>query len=442
MIDTAKSPSAEADGKKIFAFTDKLDVINRWFHIEREAETVKTLSQFRDPNPKLDSDARRRCYQMGQDWSVCRQIGHDLRDPLRLELTSSQYRGVNSNANLVIATSTLEVGFNDPEVGTVVQHKAPRSLASFLQRKGRAGRTRQMRPWMVVVTSAYGRDRWAFQHTENLFNPHLESINLPLDNYYVRKIQATYALMDWLAFVLKYEKGHHNADVWDLLSSDDKGRYKQLQRSRWAIRELLEEVLSGARREHLQEYLQCALGIQDREIVLMLLWGEPRSLLFEVIPTLLRQLESNWQSIRNGVQTLWTDNISSQPMPDLVPPNLFSDLNLPELLLRIPDKPPNSKVQNDPTSLMRTDEYMPLLQALNEFAPGHVSKRYSRKHLIKESHWLELPEEAQLSRGMLPLQYLKIERFEVPKAFMVDDIGYQVYQPRSFTLGLVPDSVK
>jgi hypothetical protein len=442
ILDSAKSPSAGAYGKKIFAFTDKLDVINRWYHIEREAETIKTLSQFRDQNPKLDSDARRRCYQMGQDWSVCKQIGHDLRAPLRLELTSSQYRGVNSNANLVIATSTLEVGFNDPEVGVVVQHKAPRSLASFLQRKGRSGRTRQMRPWMVVVTSAYGRDRWAFQHTENLFNPHLESINLPLDNYYVRKIQATYALMDWLAFVLKHEKGYHDADVWDLLSSDDKGRDRRLYRLRSSVRELLEGVLHGARREHLQEYLRCALGIQERETVLSLLWGEPRSLLFEVIPTLLRQLESDWQCVRYGVRELWADNISPYPMPDFVPPNLFSDLNLPELLLRIPDKPPNSKAQNDPTAIMRKDEYMPLLQALNEFAPGHVSKRYSRKHLIKEAHWLELPEEAQLSRGMLPLQYLKMDRFEVPKVLTVNDIEYQVFQPRAYTLGLVPENVK
>ncbi len=442
ILDPAKSPSAGTYGKKIFAFTDKLDVINRWYHIEREAETIKTLSQFRDQNPKLNSDARRRCYQMGQDWSVCKQIGHDLRAPLRLELTSSQYRGVNSNANLVIATSTLEVGFNDPEVGVVVQHKAPRSLASFLQRKGRSGRTRQMRPWMVVVTSAYGRDRWAFQHTENLFNPHLESINLPLDNYYVRKIQATYALMDWLAFVLKHEKGYHDADVWDLLSSDDKGRDRRLYRLRSSVRELLEGILHGARREHLQEYLRCALGIQERETVLSLLWGEPRSLLFEVIPTLLRQLESNWQCVRYGVRELWADNISPYPMPDFVPPNLFSDLNLPELLLRIPDKPPNSKAQNDPTAIMRKDEYMPLLQVLNEFAPGHVSKRYSRKHFIKEAHWLELPEEAQLSRGMLPLQYLKMDRFEVPKVLTVNDIEYQVFQPRAYTLGLVPENVK
>lgn len=442
MLDPAKSPSEGAYGKKIFAFTDKLDVINRWYHIEQEAETSKTLSQFRDRNPMLTSDARRRCYQMGQDWSVCTQIGHDLRAPLRLELTSSQYRGVNSHANLVIATSTLEVGFNDPEVGMVVQHKAPRSLASFLQRKGRAGRTREMRPWMVVVTSAYGRDRWAFQHTENLFSPHLENIHLPLDNYYVRKIQATYALMDWLAFVLKHEKHYQNVDVWDLLSSDDTGRDGHLQRSRRAIRDLLEGVLLGTRREHLQEYLRCALDIQDKETVISLLWGEPRSLLFEVIPTLLRQLESSWQCVKRGVAKLWADNISAHPMPDFVPSNLFSDLNLPELLLHIPDTPPKSKAQNAPTTLMRTDEYMPLLQALKEFAPGHVSKRYSRKHLIKEAHWLELPEEAQLSRGMLPLQYLKMERFEVPKVLTVDDIEYQVYQPRAYTLGLVPENVK
>lgn len=442
ILDPAKSPSEGAYGKKIFAFTDKLDVINRWYHIEQEAETRKTLSQFRDQNPKLGSDARRICYQTGQDWLICKHIGHDLRAPLRLELTSSQYRGVNSNANLVIATSTLEVGFNDPEVGVVVQHKAPRSLASFLQRKGRSGRIRQMRPWMVVVTSAYGRDRWAFQHNENLFSPHLESINLPLENYYVRKIQATYALMDWLAFVLKREQGYSNADVWDLLSSDDKGRDGQLQKLRRAIRELLEGVLRGTQRKHLQEYLYHALGIQDKETVLSLLWGEPRSLLFEVIPTLLRQLESNWQRVNNGTVESWADNITSHPMPDFVPPNLFSDLNLPELLLHIPDKPSNDKAQNAQAPIMRKDEYMPLLQALNEFAPGHVSKRYSRKHLIREAHWLELPEEAQLSRGMLPLQYLKLERFEIPKLLIVDDIEYQIYQPRAYTLGLVPENVK
>jgi hypothetical protein len=40
--------------------------------------------------------------------------------------------------------------------GVVVQHKAPRDIASFLQRKGRAGRTRHMRPWTLEpITLSY-----------------------------------------------------------------------------------------------------------------------------------------------------------------------------------------------------------------------------------------------------------------------------------------------
>ena len=54
---------------------------------------------------------------------------------------------VNQTANIVVATAALEVGFNDPHVGAVIQHKAPRGMAAFLQRKGRAGRdTRRCDP--------------------------------------------------------------------------------------------------------------------------------------------------------------------------------------------------------------------------------------------------------------------------------------------------------
>ena len=53
--------------------------------------------------------------------------------------------GVGAGLDIVVATASLEVGFNDPKVGAVIQHKAPRDVAQFLQRKGRAGRSRQMR---------------------------------------------------------------------------------------------------------------------------------------------------------------------------------------------------------------------------------------------------------------------------------------------------------
>ena len=84
-----------------------------------------------------------------------------------------------------MATAALEVGFNDPLVGAVIQHKAPRGMASFLQRKGRAGRDRAMRPITLTVLSDYGRDRAFYQAYEHLFDPSLEPQHLPIRNPYV-----------------------------------------------------------------------------------------------------------------------------------------------------------------------------------------------------------------------------------------------------------------
>jgi hypothetical protein len=69
----------------------------------------------------------------GQIWELCTSIGHNLNTSLRISGCSSQRPGINSSSDLVIATSSLEVGFDDPEVGAVVHHKRPSSMASFVQ---------------------------------------------------------------------------------------------------------------------------------------------------------------------------------------------------------------------------------------------------------------------------------------------------------------------
>ena len=117
---------------------------------------------------------------------------------LDIKRVSSQDRGVDPNADVIVATAALEVGFDDPSVGAVVQHKAPRGLASFLQRKGRGGRTRGMRPWTVVVLSDYGRDRMAYQGYDVLFDPELPARSLPLQNRYITRMQAVFAAIDYL----------------------------------------------------------------------------------------------------------------------------------------------------------------------------------------------------------------------------------------------------
>ena len=85
------------------------------------------------------------------------------------------------------------------KVGAVVQHKAPHQLANFVQRKGRAGRSPEMRPWTVTILSDFGRDRLIYQSYDRLFDPVLRSFTLPVNNRYVLRMQAGFAMLDWLA---------------------------------------------------------------------------------------------------------------------------------------------------------------------------------------------------------------------------------------------------
>ena len=168
--------SAGVIGKRVFAFSDKVGpyqpLVSYRARSRKPTRTIQPASICAAGVP----EHRTTRYTFGQHWWFIAQIHQSpdvLTTGLQVDITSSQYAGVNPHADLVIASSTLEVGYNDPLVGAIIQHKTPVNRATFLQRKGRAGRPRAMRPWMVLVTSAYGFDRWAFQHAETLFDPTL-----------------------------------------------------------------------------------------------------------------------------------------------------------------------------------------------------------------------------------------------------------------------------
>ena len=428
-----RSISLGAYGQRMFAFTDKLDVINRWYQSMYDAESNKHLSQYRQSLAEgLPPIVLRR--EQGQVWEICERLGHELTQPLPMSRTTSQDPGVSANTSLVIATSTLEVGFNDARVGAVLQHKAPRSMASFLQRKGRAGRVRGMRPWTLVATSAYGRDRWAFQHAEALFNPILPPIDLPVENYYVRKIQAAYALLDWAAY--KLGETNQNVYVWQLLSSSsnsDRSSYHRENRAR--LRNLLLDVLVGGQRADFERYLQRALQMDPGDPAFHnLLWGEPRALYYEVIPTLLRQLETNWRKLTSLGEEGWGDYTAAYPMPDFVPSTLFGDLNLPEVQLRLPSAGTGAS-END----IRP---MPIAQAIAEFAPGRANKRFVTQYHRDVAHWMALPDAAQMTRGILNLAFLDIVFDEVPMCVDHQGVEYKVYRPRIYTLNELPKTIR
>jgi len=439
------SISGGAYGQRVFAFSDKLDVINRWYHIEKEVEnpTEPYSSYLLVERNAPDAQAR---YDQGQNWYFIPLIHGDptiLTSGLRLDITSSQYGGVDNRANLVIASSTLEVGYNDPTVGAIIQHKTPFSRAAFIQRKGRAGRTRSMRPWTVLVTSAYGHDRWAFQHAEHLFDPLLPALDLPLENYYVQKIQAAFALLDWLASQLAsiYPK----VNVWQLLSSHASARDPALDAPRRQLATILLRLLEDeTMRASLKEYLVAALELGERSsyIADTLLWGEPRPLLLEVVPSALRQLETNWQRTTEGDDgtwqvARWDDSIADRPLPDYVPAALFSDLKSPDVVIRVPER----WVEAGEKPVIRAEETLSLALALSEFVPGKVNKRFARKDKIRESHWFEIPEHSYAAR-YIELADLAASYDPAPIGAVLAGEPYDVYCPRALTLSTVPSYIR
>ena len=404
-------------GWRSFVFSDQLDSVTRLFKKARDAEgrwpdSGRPNMQFA-PNGGL---ARLRAsrknaarYSGGQDWDFLESvIGHDLSNRLSIARTTSSDRGVDPDSEVIVATAALEVGYDDPAVGVIIQHKAPRDIAAFLQRKGRAGRTRGMRPWTVVVLSDYGRDRVCYQAYDQLFDPELPPRNLPIRNRYVQRIQATYVLLEYLS--QEQPHGSPGGSVWmdltgprpnsvppdenalEALWASKAGRLPLQQAERHALhalavhgrrnnrqivnwmyarekRELLARSLRDIsedplKLEMLAKAIKLATGLSDEELRAVL-WDYPRPIALSVLPTTYRRLATGWRSVTGAGR----DVSGSGPLPEFVPSKLFDDLHLPEVEITLPG------TTGGRTSTT-TRHYLPVLQALGEFAPGKVSWRY------------------------------------------------------------------
>jgi len=366
-------------GSKGFLFTDDLDVTNRLFHDLKDAEgdgwTARRRSGAHKVLANLRSAAlpdRARRDGDGQVWALLEQIGHMLPGTypargLRIGKTSSQDPGVADSADLVVATASLDVGFNDPRVGLIVQHKSPRDPAQFVQRRGRAGRTRQVRPLTTVVLSDFGRDRLTYQAYDRLFDPELPPRALPVGNRYVQRMQATFALKDWLTRQLQWR-----CDAREVLTAKTgKGHAASGQ-----VATLLEQLLTDPlTQREFGEYLRWSLHLDDDEI-LAVLWDPPRALLTAVVPTLLRRVRSDWTPVEGENDP---GGVGDSYAPEFAPRALFAPLNLPEVELLLPA-----------TFLAQVDSRMPVSQALRETAPGRVSKRFAVRSGAQRT-WVPVP---------------------------------------------------
>ena len=374
-------------GSRVFTFTDNLDVINRLYHNLLDAEGWDWFG--RRPNPVRVGgslanlrgttlpNARERL-ECGQNWALVEEIGHVLAPGSRVRVgrTSSQDTGVDADADIVVATAALEVGFDDPEVGAVLQHKAPHSAAAFLQRKGRAGRRQEMRPWTVVTLSDYGRDRSAYQGYDQLFSPNLPPRHLPLKNRAVLRMQATYVLCDWLARRLPVS---YSPDPWvDFSQPAAEIKNGQVSRDVGERQALYVQYLTtlleeSSVRDEFAGFIARSLAI-DPDEVSAVMWEPPRALMTEAVPTLLRRLERGW---RRASSPALEPHTPRAPLPEFLPRTLFSDLQVPDVAVRLP-----AYGRGEPRT-----ELMPIAQALREFSPGRVSRRFGVS-TGGQRHWI------------------------------------------------------
>jgi hypothetical protein len=387
-LDLQTSSVASVSGRQVFLFSDSLDGVNRLFHNLSDAES-NGLAGLRSPGDRPEDAPLPDQEAAGQVWSMPARLGHRLVDPtrdtdpnsadrvrmrLRVSRTSSQDSGVDTAADIVVASPSLEVGYDSPDVGVVVQHQAPRDSAQFLQRMGRAGRQARMSPWKMVVLSDYGRDRLAYQSHDQLFDPELKPRSLAVSNRSILRIQSVFAFMDWVA--RRTRSGRMGGSVWnDFARPWDVNTQPRASGRQQQISRVIAEVMDrGPAFEDLCEYLRGALRLSEDELQIIL-WEPPRALVTAVLPTLWRRLSTCWTRAFPGPDGSRVEyHEIYHPLPEFVPGELFSDLNLPEVVVR-------ERGAVDPLGRL------PISQALRLFAPGNVTRRFAPWNPAV-SHWV------------------------------------------------------
>ena len=413
---SGKDWKCQVFGHKTFAFTDTLDVFSRLEGDLADAES-KLLAWLRSSHPDEDGGAMDRRQRAGQLWGLAEAGGWHLGKSLDVRSLSSKWQDEIKGADVVVATSSLEVGFDDDEVNVVFQHKAPRDWASFLQRIGRAGRKISMRPWAVTVLSDYGRDGVAFQNYHEFFAPELRYRPVPVENAYVLRIQAAFAVLDLLA-----EYAGAKSLGWQLTRQLQGNGHVMARRVRDKILSRIDAWLEDP--AGLRKQLEWRLRWPQAGLLDSALYQPPRSLLYEFLPAVAR--------LARGEGTA-AEASSAGALAYFLPSALFQPLDLPEVEIALGDSGEFS-------------ESMPVERFLGEYAPLKVSKRFSDKSHFAPGHWFapdklgERLKEAtgqadpESGRVVLSLTLEEFGRFELEQRWGIGPEEVQVYRPVSVRL--------
>ncbi|MCP4611715.1 MAG: DEAD/DEAH box helicase [Planctomycetes bacterium] len=221
---------------RLLTFVDSIDSVWRITQNLDDAEMAKRLYQFRVPRGRwenLSINGNDNCpkflcseicespphqffdkcliYQQGECWWSMGISPDEFLNPMRVVGRISGFTRVPQNFprdqnhdqwDCMVATSTLEVGFDHSELIATAQFKAPPNPASFQQRKGRGGRGIEDIPLTLMVLGNSPGDLFAFKHEQRYFEPTSNDLKIHFDaqNQFIRNQHAMSAVYDFLSW--------------------------------------------------------------------------------------------------------------------------------------------------------------------------------------------------------------------------------------------------
>ncbi|HEX9990989.1 MAG TPA: DEAD/DEAH box helicase [Chloroflexia bacterium] len=186
-------PNQQSD--RAIVFTESLDLASRLQAQTRDAENNGQLWRFRTILNEIEFQGRRcpnttagQCashYLLGECWRGllggvrCTQPIIGLRErPLNISYVSSLSQEGYWDGDIVVATPSLEVGVDDDRIKTTIHYRPPRTVFSFIQRRGRAGRAANEIAYTLMILGNAASDQFYFFRRHRLIHGNYE---LPLN---------------------------------------------------------------------------------------------------------------------------------------------------------------------------------------------------------------------------------------------------------------------
>ena len=175
-------------------FTESVDHVNRTSIQLRNAEQDQELWRFRSITNDIHY-AGSNCpqsnalvceiYADGECWRGvngginCTTHDKIIVNPFDINVISSRNVNAISEGDLIVASPSLEVGVDDRNIKSTIHYRTPFNVFSFIQRRGRAGRTGNDLAFTVMVLGNDANDEFYFRRRNRLIDG--SNFELPLN---------------------------------------------------------------------------------------------------------------------------------------------------------------------------------------------------------------------------------------------------------------------